>query len=125
MAASARRRRSPLGRPRSSANSSTLPWTVRQGSRVGSWNTYPIFLVWTSTVPPVAWVRFEAIRSSVLLPQPEGPITLTNSPGGTWSSTPASAVVPSGNRLVTPLKVSSGSACDATDEVSTGLDSAD
>jgi hypothetical protein len=38
-AASARRRRSALGRPRSSANSSTLACTLRQGSSVGSWNT--------------------------------------------------------------------------------------
>jgi hypothetical protein len=32
--------------------------------------------------------------------------------------------VPSGNRLLTPLKVSSGTACAAIDEASEGLDSA-
>src|SRR5678816_1408830 len=77
-----------------------------------------------STVPSLALVRSEAIRSRVLLPQPEGPITLTNSPASTRRSTPSSAVVPSGKRLLTPAKVSSGAASDAIGESSSGLDSA-
>ena len=35
----------------------------------------------TATVPLVAWLSPEAMRSSVLLPQPDGPTTVTNSPG--------------------------------------------
>jgi hypothetical protein len=75
-----------------------------------------------STAPSLALVRSEAIRSRVLLPQPEGPIRLTNSPAETRRSTPSRAVVPSGNRLLTPAKVSSGTVSDAIGESSTGLD---
>ncbi len=49
----------------------------------------------------------EAMRSSVDLPQPDGPTTDTNSPGRTVNDTSSSAWVPSGNTMDTPSKASS------------------
>ena len=46
--------------------------------------------------PPLAAVSPAATRSRVLLPQPDGPRMLTNSPGATLRSTPSRATVPSG-----------------------------
>src|SRR5207244_6604924 len=43
------------------------------------------------------------IRSSVDLPQPEGPINETNSPGSTSRSIPSNAVTPALNCFETPL----------------------
>jgi hypothetical protein len=48
----------------------------------------------TSAVPAVGFVRSPMIRSNVDLPQPEGPIKETNSPGSTSRSIPSSAVTP-------------------------------
>src|SRR5580704_10424456 len=60
---------------------------------------------WSSArrqVPALGGVRPAMMRSSVLLPQPDGPRTLKNSPRVTWRSTPASASTPVAKRLVTP-----------------------
>ncbi len=47
--------------------------------------------------PLVGSSRPEAMRSSVDLPQPDGPTTVTNSPGRTANVTSSMARVPSGN----------------------------
>src|SRR6266540_4300415 len=46
------------------------------------------------------------MRSSVLLPQPEGPTTVTNSPARTSKLTGSRACVPSGKVIDTPRKLS-------------------
>src|SRR5256886_5649557 len=46
----------------------------------------------TSTVPAVGVVRSPMIRRRVDFPQPDGPISETNSPGSTSRSIPCSAV---------------------------------
>src|ERR1041384_5208093 len=56
----------------------------------------------TVAVPDVGWIRAPMMRSSVDLPQPDGPISDTNSPGSISRSIPCSAVV-SSNRFVTSL----------------------
>src|SRR3954447_1983428 len=53
-------------------------------------------------VPDVGWIRSPMIRSSVDLPQPDGPISETNSPGSISRSISCSAVV-SSKRFVTSL----------------------
>jgi hypothetical protein len=64
--------------------SSTLPVTVLHGIRVGSWNTKPMRPgAWSRSrrqVPALGGVRPATMRNSVLLPQPEGPRRLRNSP---------------------------------------------
>ena len=64
----------------------------------------------TRDEPPVALVRPEAIRSSVLLPQPDGPTTVTNSPGRTSNVVSRRAWVPSGKTIETSLKLNAGAA---------------
>src|SRR5262249_50332092 len=59
-------------------------------------------LPFTVAVPVVGWIRSPMIRSSVDLPQPDGPISDTNSPGSISRSIPCTAVV-SPNRFVTSL----------------------
>src|SRR3954451_18522833 len=61
-------------------------------------------LVSTLAVPADAFSSPDAIRRSVLLPQPEGPTTVTNSPRSTVRSTPESATVPFGNCMATSRK---------------------
>ena len=69
-----------------------LPATVRQGSSPACWKAIPYSwsirarragLPNTSSVPEVGVSRSAISRSSVLLPQPLGPISETNSPGAT------------------------------------------
>ncbi len=91
----------------SSASSSTLPCTVRHGSRVASWNTYPMRSAATSADPSDADSRPEAMRRRVDLPQPEGPTTETNCPRPTVRSTPCRAMVPFGKVISTFRKSSS------------------
>ena len=62
----------------------------------------------TVTVPASGASSPEAIRSSVDLPQPDGPTTVTNSPGATSNDVGARARVPSGNVLATPSNTSVG-----------------
>ena len=64
----------------------TLSSTVAQGSRVGFWNTMPMSsrgpvtgIPKTSTPPVVGQSSPAIIRSSVDLPQPEGPRMARNS----------------------------------------------
>src|ERR687885_2381768 len=77
--------------------------TVRQGSNMSCCGMYPlapsrcgIATHPTSTRPDVGSSRPATMRSSVLLPQPLGPTTVTNSPGLTSMLTPSRA------RTVTP-----------------------
>ena len=58
-------------------------------------------------VPSDADSSPDAMRSSVLLPQPDGPTTVTNSPRLTVKSTPCSATVPLGKVMATLEKSSS------------------
>jgi hypothetical protein len=60
----------------------------------------------TSIVPLVAVSSPDASRSSVDLPHPDGPTTVTNSPASMDRLTSVSATVPVGNRLVTPWSAS-------------------
>ena len=64
--------------------------TLRQGSRVGFWNTMPTRGSGARTTsspmrtsPAVAGSRPAMMRSRVVLPQPEGPTRLRNSPPAT------------------------------------------
>ncbi len=71
-------------------------------------------------------VRPEAMRSSVDLPQPEGPTTVTNSPGWTSKVVSSRAWVPSGNVIETPRNDNAAAlpadvvAVDGTDSVMEG-----
>src|SRR5207249_5396393 len=86
--------------------------------RVGSWNTKPIrpdgiglpgSPRLTRQVPRVGSLSPAMIRSNVLLPQPDGPRRLRNSPRATLSSIPSSASSPEANRLPTPCSWTIGS----------------
>src|SRR5439155_18280957 len=57
----------------------------------------------TRTVPAVGRITSPMIRSSVDLPQPDGPISETNSRSPIASSIPSRAVVPPSNVLPTSL----------------------
>src|SRR5260221_5608650 len=52
-------------------------------------------------VPEVTSSRPATMRSAVVLPQPDGPTRTSSSPSPTARSSAETAVVPSGNRLVT------------------------
>src|SRR5919204_3214389 len=58
-------------------------------------------LPFTRTLPAEGSIRSPTIRSSVDLPQPEGPISETNSPGSISRSMPVSATVPPSKRFET------------------------
>ncbi len=80
----------------------TLARMRRHGSSVGFWNAMPTRLSGpstsrpaTTTLPSVAGHRPETRRISVLLPQPDGPTTATNSPSRTCIEHSCSASVPS------------------------------
>ena len=91
MSSRARARAGPMGRPSSSAGSSTLSRMRRHFSSSGAWNTMPMSRAgskgWVSeprrTVPHTWGCRPARIFSKVLLPQPEGPTSATSSPGST------------------------------------------
>src|SRR5450830_608744 len=57
------------------------------------------------TVPEVIVSSPASMRSAVVLPQPEGPTSMTNSPSATTRLMSDTACVPSEYTLVTPLKV--------------------
>src|SRR6266849_7860433 len=76
----------------------TFSSTVRHGKSTGSWNTIPTLRLGpltrrpsSSTLPDEDDKRPPRIRSSVVLPQPDGPTIVTNSPSATSSVTSASA----------------------------------
>src|SRR5215472_18894380 len=98
--------------------SRTFAVTVLHGIRVGSWKTKPMRpgarSVASRHSPALGAVRPATMRSSVLLPQPEGPSRLRNSPGLTSRSMPASASRPAAKRFATPRSSRIGSS-DATD----------
>ena len=84
--------------PRASTWSSTFRMTVRQSRRTGFWNTMPTSVWGPVTGRPARRIspddggRSPAImRSSVLLPQPDGPRIDRNSPAGTSSETCSTA----------------------------------
>ena len=94
------------GTPARSNGRRTLASTVAQGMRVASWKTKPRRLVGgappfngcphSSTRPALGCSRPATIFSKVLLPQPEGPSRVTNSPSRTTRSRGSSACVPPG-----------------------------
>ena len=89
--------RPPMLCPPTRSGSVTFCQTVSHGSSVACWNTTPTSAVGPSMVVPAsenvpasARSRPASRRSSVLLPQPDGPTRQTNSPSSTamsrWSS---------------------------------------
>ena len=96
--ARARDRRAARLCPRSWSASSTLRWALRQGSSASSWNimarsaegpvtpTPP-----TRTSPAVQRSRPATARSRVDFPQPDGPRSITISPGRTMRSMSSTA----------------------------------
>ncbi len=88
----------------SSNGNRTLLRTLRHGSSVASWNTSDNRMPWRRataggcpampTVPAVGSTSPAISRSSVLLPQPEGPTIETNCPCGTSSSRSRRARIP-------------------------------
>jgi hypothetical protein len=87
----------------------TLVSTRAQGIRVGSWNTKASERPLDPTLsnapdhhrmrPSVGSSRFATSLSSVLLPQPDGPMSVRNSPDAILRSIGASARVPLGKTL--------------------------
>src|SRR5690606_34654538 len=80
---------------------STFLRTVSQGKSEYCWKTTPrsmpglsMGLPSTSTRPAEAGVKPAITLSTVDLPQPEGPMMETNSPGSTSIDTPSTATVP-------------------------------
>ncbi len=74
-------------RPASSSPTIVLSSTVRQGSSESDWKTKPrsrpgpvTIASSTEMVPPSAASKPETIRKNVVLPQPLGPTSATNSP---------------------------------------------
>ncbi|MCY1212392.1 hypothetical protein D9M72_241260 [compost metagenome] len=94
------------GTPARSSGSRTLVCTLAHGISVGDWNTNDILcgqscncatgLRHTSRRPSLGSSMPATIFSSVLLPQPEGPSNVTNSPSAIDRSTGSSACVPLG-----------------------------
>ena len=88
----ARCRRLDLSQPFSSSGSSTFFTTLRQSNSPACWKAMPYSwsrrarsadLPLTVIVPELGSMRLAMRRSSVDLPQPDGPIRLTNSPAAT------------------------------------------
>jgi len=94
-----RLRRAARSSPRRSSGNSTLANAVFHGSSVGSWNTMPTLPgIGPQTRSPsmrasplLAAVRPARIASSVDLPQPLGPTSVTNRPLSTVKDTSSSA----------------------------------
>ncbi|MNT26164.1 hypothetical protein D3C72_1617220 [compost metagenome] len=94
------------GKPARSSGRRTLVCTLAQGMSVGDWKTNAIFLPLSSSCatglrhrcrrPSVGSSRPATIFSSVLLPHPEGPSSVTNSPSSMVRSTGSRAWVPLG-----------------------------
>ncbi len=83
-AARARGRASALAVPASSSGRATLASAVAQGIRVGAWNTTAVSpWPWLASTarPRVGASRPASSLSAVDLPQPDGPIRATVSPG--------------------------------------------
>ena len=103
--------------PARSSGRRTLASTRAQGIKVGSWNTKASRRPGTPTPanpvrhhcsrPTLGSIRLAISFSKVDLPQPEGPIRLTNSPGWMVRSIGASARTPLANTLSAP-RISTG-----------------
>jgi len=85
--------RSRAGSPRASSPTPTFSTTFSQGKSAKDWNTIAarVFTPFSgrppmSTLPAVGRRTPAAMRSSVLLPQPEGPTSERNSPSRTSRS---------------------------------------
>src|SRR5215475_13054318 len=96
-------RRSAAPTPSISSGNSTLPITVRHGSRPKFWNTMQASLRGAATGmpsmvmrPSSAAMRPAVRRSKVVLPHPLGPSNVTSSPLRTLASTRSSATISSG-----------------------------
>src|SRR6266851_6257754 len=95
-----------------------LSATDAHGISVGSWKTKPMVpgpVVPLPVVPSairraplLGSARPEMMRSSVLLPQPEGPSRLTKAPRSMARSMPSSATTPLRKTLPTPSRVTRG-----------------
>src|SRR5215469_1566860 len=99
----------------------TFSTALSQGSSSACWNTMPrswpqLFTSLPSTVtrPALAWSSPMAIRSAVVLPQPDGPMSTTISPSRTVKLIRSSAwmvwTLPSlfrAKRLETPIRLTS------------------
>ena len=109
---------------RGSSGISTFSAALSTGIRLCIWKMNPIFskrtrsierrsvtsMPPTDTVPAVGRSIAPMRLSSVVLPEPDGPVTATNSPGAIARSTPSSATTrPSSNVRVTPAKRTSAS----------------
>ncbi len=106
----ARCRRLDLSQPFSSSGSSTFLTTLRQSNSPACWKAMPYS--WSSRArsadfpltviaPVLGSMRLAIRRSNVDLPQPDGPIRLTNSPAATVRST---STIASTWRVVPGLK---------------------
>jgi hypothetical protein len=85
-------------RPRTSTGSITLSKTVRHGRSTGSWNTMPMSRLGSSTdwprrvtLPAERWRRPARILRRVVLPQPDCPTMVMNSPASISTEMPARA----------------------------------
>src|SRR5438093_827851 len=92
--------------PSISTEKSTLSSTERHGSSTGCWKTKPTSVNGSLTAvsrtriaPRVAGVSPATSLSSVLLPQPLGPTSVTNSFSSTWSVTSSTARTRSPRRV--------------------------
>jgi hypothetical protein len=104
-------------RPASRSGRVMLSSTLSEGTRLYAWNTTPtrsrrsrvrrvspsrpISVSPMVTVPPLGTSSPAAQCISVLLPEPDGPITARNAPGRTDSDTSSSARTPPGYTLLT------------------------
>ena len=89
--------------PRGSA-SAMLSATLRQGSRLGSWNTQAVRGLPPGHVIPVPGIKPSISFSNVVLPQPDGPNRATTSPGAR-----SNAIGPSSG-CTAPARLESGRA---------------
>src|SRR5216683_4055326 len=95
-----------------------LSATDAHGISVGSWKTkpmvpgpvapLPVVLSAIRRAPLLGSARPEMMRSSVLLPQPEGPSRLTKAPRSMARSMPSSATTPLRKALPMPSRVTRG-----------------
>src|SRR5438128_942587 len=103
-----------------------LSHTLSQGKLASSWNTTPTPAGTSSptglpsklTVPSVGAVRPASVSSSVVLPQPDGPTMVTNSPAARSRSSGPSAwtrPLPDSKTLLTPLSRARTCAMPAAD----------
>ncbi len=109
----ARSLRCARGTPAARSGISTLRAAVSHGNSADSWNISETFRPPVEISPDVGTSSPAMRFSSVLLPQPEAPMRVTNSPGATESDTlsrACSVVSPRPNTLDTSLISTAGPA---------------